>query len=92
MSGPRTYFAIDLKSYYASAECAARGLDPLTTNLVVADANRLDDQGHISSTGMNSLNHYSYGSVLEWVWCYAAGQQPLAPGFRRARIAPRPDR
>ena len=36
MSGPRTYFAIDLKSYYASAECAARGLDPLTTNLVVA--------------------------------------------------------
>ena len=38
MSGPRTYFAIDLKSYYASAECAARGLDPLTTNLVVADA------------------------------------------------------
>ena len=26
MSGPRTYFAIDLKSYYASAECAARGL------------------------------------------------------------------
>ena len=40
MSGPRTYFAIDLKSYYASAECAARGLDPLTTNLVVADASR----------------------------------------------------
>ena len=32
----RTYLAIDLKSYYASAECAARHLDPLTTNLVVA--------------------------------------------------------
>ena len=42
MSGPRTYFAIDLKSYYASAECAARGLDPLTTNLVVADASRTE--------------------------------------------------
>ena len=41
MSGPRTYFAIDLKSYYASAECAARGLDPLTTNLVVADASQI---------------------------------------------------
>ena len=40
--GPRTYFAIDLKSYYASAECAARGLDPLTTNLVVADASRTE--------------------------------------------------
>ena len=31
----RTYLAIDLKSYYASAECTARHLDPLTTNLVV---------------------------------------------------------
>ena len=34
----RTYIAIDLKSFYASVECAERGLDPLTTNLVVADA------------------------------------------------------
>ena len=32
-----TYIPIDLKSYYASAECAARHPDPLTTNLVVAD-------------------------------------------------------
>ena len=38
----RTYLAIDLKSYYASAECAARGLDPLTTNLVVADPGRTE--------------------------------------------------
>lgn len=38
----RTYLAIDLKSYYASAECAARHLDPLTTNLVVADARRTE--------------------------------------------------
>ncbi|HJE55865.1 MAG TPA: type VI secretion protein ImpB [Bifidobacterium pseudolongum subsp. globosum] len=36
----RTYLAIDLKSFYASAECVARGLDPLDTNLVVADASR----------------------------------------------------
>ena len=35
-----TYIAIDLKSFYASAECVDRGLDPLTTNLVVADASR----------------------------------------------------
>ena len=33
----RYYIAIDLKSFYASAECVERGLDPLTTNLVVAD-------------------------------------------------------
>ena len=38
----RTYIAIDLKSFYASVECAERGLDPLTTNLVVADASRTD--------------------------------------------------
>ncbi len=36
----RTYLAIDLKSFYASVECRERGLDPLTTNLVVADASR----------------------------------------------------
>ncbi|NLM04173.1 MAG: DNA methylase [Clostridiales bacterium] len=36
----RTYLAIDLKSFYASVECIERGLDPLTTNLVVADKNR----------------------------------------------------
>ncbi|MBE6254666.1 MAG: DNA methylase [Prevotella sp.] len=38
----RTYIAIDLKSFYASVECVARGLDPLTTNLVVADRSRTD--------------------------------------------------
>ncbi|WP_312426995.1 Y-family DNA polymerase [Lacrimispora sp.] len=38
----RTYFAIDLKSFYASVECMERGLDPLTTNLVVADASRTE--------------------------------------------------
>ena len=36
----RVYAAIDLKSFYASVECVARGLDPLTTNLVVADVTR----------------------------------------------------
>ncbi len=33
----KTYLAIDLKSFYASVECMERGLDPITTNLVVAD-------------------------------------------------------
>ncbi len=36
------YIAIDLKSFYASVECAARGLDPLTARLVVADEERTD--------------------------------------------------
>ena len=38
----RTYVAIDLKSFYASVECAERGMDPLTTNLVVADSSRTE--------------------------------------------------
>lgn len=38
----RTYLAIDLKSFYASVECVERGLDPLNTNLVVADSSRTE--------------------------------------------------
>ena len=38
----RTYIAIDLKSFYASVECVERGLDPMTTNLVVADESRTE--------------------------------------------------
>ena len=38
----RTYICIDLKSFYASVECAQRGLDPMTTNLVVADESRTE--------------------------------------------------
>ena len=38
----RTYLCIDLKSFYASVECIERGLDPMTTNLVVADLSRTE--------------------------------------------------
>lgn len=38
----RAYIAIDLKSFYASVECIERGLDPMTTNLVVADRSRTE--------------------------------------------------
>ena len=38
----RTYICCDLKSFYASVECVERGLDPLTTNLVVADKQRTE--------------------------------------------------
>lgn len=42
MEHNRTYVCIDLKSFYASVECRARGLDPFTTNLVVADPERTE--------------------------------------------------
>ncbi len=38
----KTYIAIDLKSFYACVECIERGLDPMTTNLVVADESRTE--------------------------------------------------
>lgn len=42
MQEQHIYIAIDLKSFYASVECQERGLDPLTTNLVVADSSRTE--------------------------------------------------
>ena len=42
MASVKCYVAIDLKSFYASVECVERGLDPMTTNLVVADPSRTE--------------------------------------------------
>ncbi|MBR1758281.1 MAG: family 78 glycoside hydrolase catalytic domain [Lachnospiraceae bacterium] len=53
--------------------------------------NSVGPDGTISNTGMNSLNHYSYGSVMEFVYGYAAGIRPAEPGFGKAIIAPQPD-
>ncbi len=47
--------------------------------------------GTISGITMNSMNHYSYGSVMEFMYRYAMGLQPTSAGFRTARIAPMPD-
>ena len=52
-------------------------------NSVLAD-------GSISSTGMNSLNHYAYGSIVEWIYSRCAGILPdeSQPGFRRVIFCP----
>lgn len=55
----RTYIAIDLKSFYASVECVDRGLDPLTTRLVVADDSRTDKTICLAITP--SLKEYGLG-------------------------------
>ena len=52
----KTYVAIDLKSYYASVECVARSLDPLTTNLVVADESRTEK--NICLAGLHTIDTY----------------------------------
>lgn len=52
--------------------------------------NSVLDDGSISSTGMNSLNHYSYGSIAEWLFAHGAGirQREGDSGFRHAYLAP----
>lgn len=55
--------------------------------------NSLDENGNISGTGMNSLNHYAYGAVAEWLFGYAAGLkigdlQSHTPGTRFADTDP----
>lgn len=50
--------------------------------------------GLVSDTGMNSLNHYAYGSIVEWMYRYMCGINPVeeVPGFAKIRFAPKPDR
>ena len=50
--------------------------------------NSLDEHGHISSTGMNSLNHYAYGSIVRFLFETAAGFQSDEPGYKTAVIHP----
>jgi alpha-L-rhamnosidase len=48
--------------------------------------------GKISGTDMNSLNHYAYGSIAEWMYRYMCGINPVeaAPGFKKFKLAPQP--
>ncbi len=52
--------------------------------------NSLLPDGRISGVGMNSMNHYAYGSIVEWMFRHSAGIQPVesAPGFRRVAFTP----
>ena len=57
--GNRIYMAIDLKSFYASVECVERELDPLNTNLVVADSSKTEKT--ICLAVSPSLKQYGIG-------------------------------
>ena len=49
-----------------------------------------NEQGDFWSKDMNSFNHYAYGSVADWIYEEACGIKPLAPGFKKILIAPKP--
>ena len=53
--------------------------------------NSVQEDGTIADNEMNSLNHYSYGSVSEFLYSYALGIRSAAPGFTKAVIGPNPD-
>lgn len=84
----KTYIAIDLKSFYASVECRERGLDPLDTNLVVADESRTDKTICLAVTP--SLKSYGISGrgrlfeVKQRVKEANAGRRHDAPGHRLA--------
>jgi alpha-L-rhamnosidase len=50
--------------------------------------------GKISGTNMNSLNHYAYGSIGNWLYRHVGGLNPIeeCPGYKKVIIAPQPDR
>lgn len=56
--------------------------------------NSILPDGSISGTGMNSLNHYAYGSIVDWMYRNLMGLRPVeeAPGYKKALICPMPDR
>ena len=85
-SPSRTYIAIDLKSFYASAECVAMGLDPLDTHLVVADPTRTEKT--ICLAVSPSLKSYGIAGrarlfeVVQAVRRVNAERRANAPGHR----------
>ena len=56
--------------------------------------NSILPDGSISGTGMNSLNHYAYGSIVDWMYRNLCGLNPVeeAPGYKKAVIRPMPDK
>ena len=82
----RTFISIDLKSFYASVECRERGLDPLDTNLVVADESRTDKTICLAVTP--SLKSYGIGGrcrlfeLKQRVREANAGRRHDAPGHK----------
>lgn len=55
--------------------------------------NSILPDGSISGTGMNSLNHYAYGSIMDWMYRNVCGINPCeeAPGYKKAILRPMPD-
>ena len=80
----KAYIAIDLKSFYASVECIERGLDPLTTNLVVADESRSTKTICLAATP--SLKSYGIPGRAR---LFEVVQKTKEANFRRKALSPK---
>lgn len=83
MANEKTYIAIDLKSFYASVECIERKLDPLTTNLLVADVSRTEKT--ICLAVSPSLKSYGIGGRAR---LFEALQALNVANEKRRQLAP----
>lgn len=91
----RSYVSIDLKSFFASVECVERGMNPLTTNLVVADSSRTEKTICLAVTP--SLKSYGISGrarlfeVVQRVGEINAARRRRVPGgaFTASRITTR---
>ena len=91
----RIIVTVSDKDIFSIENCPAVSREIQVTRVVFQTIwerwNSLDESGHVSSTGMNSLNHYSYGAILEWIFRHAAGIDVMeqSPGGRVMRISPK---
>ena len=88
----RTYLACDLKSFYASVECIERGLDPLTTNLVVADLSRTEKTICLAVTPSLKAWGISGRARLFEVYSGSGRSTPSGSAPRRGGSSPAPPR
>lgn len=50
--------------------------------------NSVEPNGQLNKEGMNSLNHYAYGAILEWIYQYVCGIEALSAGYKKVKIHP----
>ena len=80
----------ELKAYGVPYECHV--MSAHRTPALASDfADKAKENG-FGDVGMNSFNHYAYGSVVEWMYRYMAGIEPGTPGFETVILQPRIDR
>lgn len=83
---PEAYYFLLQEGYPGWLHCVDLGATTIWERW-----NSVLDNGKLSGTMMNSLNHYAFGAVAEFLYRNAGGLSAVEPGFHKVRIAPEPD-